>query len=43
MKKYFDTSHFIAFLSGGFLWSLVYIVLHFVAIAKLMLEKGMIP
>lgn len=35
MKKYFDVSHLVAFILGGFFWSLVYIVMHFLAIAKL--------
>lgn len=35
MKKFFDTSHLVAFILGGSFWSLVYIIMHIFAIAKL--------
>lgn len=40
MKKYFDTSHLIAFILGGSFWSLVYIVMHIFAIAKVYVNGG---
>lgn len=35
MKKFFDTSHLVAFFLGGFFWSLLFIILHIFALAKL--------